>query len=56
MTSYRDEIFGPVATVIKSSSVEESIRIANDSDFGLSSSVWCDDIDLCKEVAAKLDG
>ena len=56
MTSYKDEIFGPVATVIKSSSVEESIRIANDSDFGLSSSVWGDDVALCKEVAAKLDG
>jgi succinate-semialdehyde dehydrogenase len=40
MTSYKKEIFGPVATVIKSSSIEESIRIANDSDFGLSATVF----------------
>lgn len=56
MTSYKKEIFGPVATVIKSSSIEESIRIANDSDFGLSATVFWDNQDQCKEVARKLDG
>jgi acyl-CoA reductase-like NAD-dependent aldehyde dehydrogenase len=56
MTSYKEEIFGPVATVIKSQNVEESIRMANDSDFGLSSSVWGDDLEECKNVASKLDG
>jgi len=33
MTSYREEVFGPVATIIKSKSIEDSIAIANDSDF-----------------------
>ena len=56
MTCYREEIFGPVASIIKSHSVEESIRIANDSEFGLSACVYGDDIDECRRVAEKLDG
>lgn len=55
MTSYKEEIFGPVATVIKSKSIKESIRIANDSDFWLSASVWGDDHELCKKVASQLE-
>lgn len=56
MTSYKKEIFGPVATVIKSKSVEESIAIANDSDFGLSATVFGDNHDECIKVARQLDG
>lgn len=33
MTCYNEEIFGPVASIIKSKDIEDSIRIANDSDF-----------------------
>ena len=40
MTIAREEIFGPVLAVIAYSDEEEAIRIANDSDFGLSGSVW----------------
>gem|GEM_PF-7117320 len=32
-TTFREEVFGPVASVIKSKSVEESITLANNSDF-----------------------
>jgi succinate-semialdehyde dehydrogenase / glutarate-semialdehyde dehydrogenase len=56
MTCYNEETFGPVASVIKSKSVEESIKIANDSNFGLSAVVYGDDINQCKEVATKLEG
>lgn len=55
MTSFKEEIFGPVATVIRSSSVEESIALANWSDFWLSAVVFGDDIEQCKEVADKLE-
>jgi aldehyde dehydrogenase (NAD+) len=55
MTSAREEVFGPVASVIKSSSIEESIRIANDNDFGLSAVVFGDDIEQCKQVAHQLE-
>ena len=56
MTSWREEVFGPVASLIRSSSVEESIALANASDFGLSAAVYGDDVDQCKDVANKLDG
>ncbi|MCH8518684.1 aldehyde dehydrogenase family protein [Candidatus Gracilibacteria bacterium] len=56
MTSYREEIFGPVASIIKSSSIEESVKIANDSDFGLSAVVYGDDISECRAIAEKLEG
>lgn len=55
MTSAREEVFWPVATVIKSKNIEESIRLANDSEFGLSATVRGDDIQQCKEVAARLE-
>jgi len=56
MTCYEEEIFGPVMSIIKSSSVEESIQIANDSDFWLSAVVFGDDTNECIEVANKLIG
>ena len=40
MTIAREEIFGPVLAVIAHDGDEDAIRIANDSDFGLSGSVW----------------
>ena len=56
MTSRCEEVFGPVASVIKSGSAEESIALANESDFGLSAVVYGDDVEQCKRVANKLDG
>lgn len=40
MTIAREEIFGPVLAVIAYDDEEEAVRIANDSDFGLSGGVW----------------
>ena len=56
MTSYNEEIFGPVASIIKSKDIEDSIRIANDSDFGLSAVVYGDDEMQCRDIAEKLEG
>ena len=50
----QEEIFGPVLCVIPFDSDDEAVKIANDSDFGLSGSVWTQDLDHATKIAARL--
>ena len=52
--AYHEELFGPVAAVIRASNEEEAIRIANDTRFGLGSSVWSRDTEHAEKVAQQL--
>lgn len=55
MSAYTEEIFGPVAAVIIVKDEAEAIKIANDSDFGLSASLWTNDKERAKKLAAQIE-
>jgi aldehyde dehydrogenase (NAD+) len=50
----REEIFGPVLTVIAADDEDHAIRMANDSPYGLNASVFTKDVDHARQVAGRL--
>lgn len=50
----REEIFGPVLSVIKYSVIDEAIAMANDTDYGLSAGIWTDDLVRANQLAREL--
>ncbi|MEK7644645.1 MAG: NAD-dependent succinate-semialdehyde dehydrogenase [Patescibacteria group bacterium] len=55
MPAYDEEIFGPVAGVIKVENTEEAIAVANDTKFGLGASLWTRDIAEAKKIIPRLE-
>lgn len=54
MTIVREEIFGPVLSILKYDTLEQAIELANNSEYGLSGYVWCTDRDTAVQTAAQL--
>lgn len=55
MRAFSEELFGPVAVVYRVGSLDEAIDLANNSPFGLSSSVFTSDADKANRVAEELE-
>ena len=55
MPVMRDEIFGPVAGLMKVASDEEAIGLMNDSPYGLTASVWTADEEAAKAIGDQID-
>ena len=54
MRAYEEELFGPVAIVIRAQDESDALRIANDSRFGLGGSVWAQDLARGERIARQL--
>jgi acyl-CoA reductase-like NAD-dependent aldehyde dehydrogenase len=55
MPVMREEIFGPVAGIMKVSSDDEAVDLMNDSDFGLTAAIWTEDADAALALGARVN-
>jgi acyl-CoA reductase-like NAD-dependent aldehyde dehydrogenase len=55
MTCMREETFGPTIPVMKVEDVDEAIRLANDSEYGLQASVWTKDVKKGEAIARRIE-
>lgn len=54
MAIARDEVFGPVLTVLTFRSLDEAVSLVNDASYGLSAGVWSDDVHTCLDFARRV--
>ena len=55
MTSFRQELFGPVATIITARDAAHALELANDSEFGLTATIYTRNDELARQMAGELE-
>ncbi|CAM2160727.1 aldehyde dehydrogenase family protein [Paraburkholderia tropica] len=55
MTSFREELFGPVASIIVARDAQHAVEMANDSEFGLGGTIWTRDLERADAMAAQIE-
>jgi succinate-semialdehyde dehydrogenase/glutarate-semialdehyde dehydrogenase len=55
MPAYCEEVFGPVASLIKVRNADEAIQVANDSPYGLGANLWTGDLARGRNLARKIE-
>ncbi|HEX7683747.1 MAG TPA: aldehyde dehydrogenase [Trinickia sp.] len=54
MTIAREEVFGPVLCFVEYDDVEDAVRIANDTCYGLAASLWTDNVNQAHKIASRI--
>ena len=54
MTIAREEIFGPVLAILGYDDLDDAVRIANDTEYGLASAITGEDLELARKTARKI--
>ena len=55
MTSFKQELFGPVASIITARDAAHALALANDSEFGLASTIYTRNVELAQQMAGELE-
>jgi vanillin dehydrogenase len=55
MPAFRDELFGPVAAIVKADDPDHALKLANDTAYGLSSAILTNDLQLAMKFAMELE-
>ncbi|UZE14198.1 aldehyde dehydrogenase family protein [Pseudomonas sp. B21-053] len=55
MTSFKQELFGPVASIITARDADHALALANDSDFGLTATIYTRNLELARQMADELE-